>query len=102
MFARTKKTQDILKKNAARAAIKYIKDGMIIGIGTGTTIDYFITELRDSWGPAPDEQIMSLLLRDIIEEIQTGTPIRSSGATALTSVQACHQIIAQLKKMGEQ
>jgi ribose 5-phosphate isomerase A len=37
-------TQDELKQAVARAAIKYVQDG-IIGIGTGSTANYFIDEL---------------------------------------------------------
>lgn len=34
-----------LKKIAAYAAIKYIKPGMTIGVGTGSTVNFFIHEL---------------------------------------------------------
>lgn len=33
------------KKAAAVEAVKYVKDGMLIGIGTGSTVHYFIEEL---------------------------------------------------------
>ena len=33
---------EILKKNAGRFAAKFIKDGMIIGLGTGSTVKYFL------------------------------------------------------------
>lgn len=35
-------TQDELKKRAAEAALKYIENIPIIGIGTGSTVNYFI------------------------------------------------------------
>ena len=38
-------TQDELKRSVARAAIRFIKDGEIIGVGTGSTADCFIDEL---------------------------------------------------------
>ncbi len=38
-------TQDELKRAVARAAIRFIKDGEIIGVGTGSTADCFIDEL---------------------------------------------------------
>lgn len=38
-------TQDELKRSVARAAIRFVKDGEIIGVGTGSTADYFIDEL---------------------------------------------------------
>lgn len=34
-----------LKRKAAQAALKYVEDDMIIGVGTGSTVNYFIHEL---------------------------------------------------------
>lgn len=38
-------TQDELKQAVARAAIDYVVDGGIIGVGTGSTANFFIDEL---------------------------------------------------------
>lgn len=38
-------SQDSKKLAAAKAAIKYIEDGSIVGVGTGSTVNYFIDEL---------------------------------------------------------
>jgi len=38
-------TQDELKQAVARAAINYVVDGEIIGVGTGSTANFFIDEL---------------------------------------------------------
>jgi ribose 5-phosphate isomerase A len=38
-------TQDELKQAVARAAIAYVPDGEIIGVGTGSTANFFIDEL---------------------------------------------------------
>src|SRR5476649_1465700 len=38
-------TQDQLKQAVARAAIAYVVDGQIIGVGTGSTANFFIDEL---------------------------------------------------------
>jgi len=38
-------TQDELKKAAALAALDYIEDGSIVGVGTGSTVNYFIDGL---------------------------------------------------------
>jgi ribose 5-phosphate isomerase A len=35
-------TQDASKRQAAAAALSYIKDGMALGVGTGSTVDIFI------------------------------------------------------------
>jgi ribose 5-phosphate isomerase A len=40
-------TQDELKQKVAQAALKYIKDIPIIGVGTGSTTNYFIEYLAD-------------------------------------------------------
>ncbi|MCI0345540.1 MAG: ribose-5-phosphate isomerase A, partial [Chloroflexi bacterium] len=38
-------TQDELKALAAREAVKYLVDDAVIGVGTGSTADFFIAEL---------------------------------------------------------
>ena len=38
-------TQDKLKQAAARAAIQYVPDGCTVGVGSGSTANYFIAEL---------------------------------------------------------
>ena len=38
-------TQDELKQAVARAAIDYVVDGAIVGVGTGSTANFFIDEL---------------------------------------------------------
>lgn len=37
--------QDILKKAVARAAVDYVADGAIVGVGSGSTVNFFIQEL---------------------------------------------------------
>ncbi|MBL4622661.1 MAG: ribose-5-phosphate isomerase RpiA [Immundisolibacteraceae bacterium] len=37
--------QDQLKKLAAEAAIEHIEEGMVVGVGTGSTVNYFIDAL---------------------------------------------------------
>ncbi len=39
-------TQDEKKRRAAQAALPYVKDGMTLGVGTGSTVDYFIEGLE--------------------------------------------------------
>ena len=38
-------TQDELKRAVASAALGFVKPGEIIGVGTGSTVDFFIDEL---------------------------------------------------------
>ena len=40
-------THDQLKKAAGEAAIKFVEASTIIGVGTGTTVNYFIDALHD-------------------------------------------------------
>ena len=38
---------DIAKFNAAQAALDYVKDGMVIGLGTGSTSAHFVRQLGE-------------------------------------------------------
>lgn len=38
-------SKDQMKKNAALAALEYIEAGTIVGVGTGSTVNFFIDEL---------------------------------------------------------
>jgi ribose 5-phosphate isomerase A len=40
-------TQDEMKKAVAKAAIAYIEDNTVVGVGTGSTANYFIDYLAD-------------------------------------------------------
>ena len=33
------------KQRAAEAAVSYVRDGMVVGLGTGSTADYFLQAL---------------------------------------------------------
>ena len=37
--------QDELKRQAAEAALKFVDDDMVVGVGTGSTVNFFIDEL---------------------------------------------------------
>jgi ribose 5-phosphate isomerase A len=41
-------TQDELKAAVGRAALRFVPDGTVIGVGTGSTVDKFIDALADS------------------------------------------------------
>lgn len=43
-------TQDELKKAVAEAALEYVESGMIVGVGTGSTANYFIDGLASMKG----------------------------------------------------
>ena len=40
--------QDQLKREVAKASLKYVKDGMLLGVGTGSTVNCFIDLLAES------------------------------------------------------
>ncbi|PVZ72625.1 ribose-5-phosphate isomerase RpiA [Pelagibaculum spongiae] len=43
-------SQNLAKQAAARAAIKYIEDDSIVGVGTGSTVNFFIDALAEIKG----------------------------------------------------
>lgn len=42
--------QDIQKQTVAKHAIQWIEPGMVVGVGTGSTVSYFIEELASIKG----------------------------------------------------
>ena len=46
-------TQDELKKLVAQAALDYVEEGSILGVGTGSTVDFFIDALKASGKNVP-------------------------------------------------
>ena len=43
-------SQDLKKRNAAKVAVDYIKNSAVIGVGTGSTVNFFIEELAKNKG----------------------------------------------------
>lgn len=46
-------SQTELKREVARAALRYVEPGRILGVGTGSTVDLFIDELAAMRGDVP-------------------------------------------------
>ncbi len=46
-YSETPVTQDEEKRLAGRAAMRYVEDGMIVGVGTGSTVAHFIDALAE-------------------------------------------------------
>ncbi|MEO7062857.1 MAG: ribose-5-phosphate isomerase RpiA [Dokdonella sp.] len=46
-YSETPVTQDEEKRLAGRAAMRYVEDGMIVGVGSGTTVAHFIDALAE-------------------------------------------------------
>jgi len=43
-------SQDLKKQRAAEAALEYVRDGSVVGVGTGSTVNFFIDALADLRG----------------------------------------------------
>jgi ribose 5-phosphate isomerase A len=58
---------DDRKKAAAEAAMRYVEDGMVVGVGTGSTVNHFISALatrrHDLRGAVSSSEASSRLLR---------------------------------------
>jgi ribose 5-phosphate isomerase A len=72
--------QNALKQAVAKAALEYIDDGSIIGVGTGSTVNFLIAELikyRNVKAAVSSSEASSKLLRegkvDVIELNDAGT-----------------------------
>lgn len=61
-------TQDELKRAVAREAIKYVVDEAVIGVGTGSTANYFIEELA---------QIKGRIRGAVASSVQTADRLRA-------------------------
>ncbi len=66
--------QNALKQAVAKAALEYVDDGAVIGVGTGSTVNFFIAELlkhRNVKAAVSSSEASSKLLRegkvDVIE-----------------------------------
>ena len=47
-YQRTRMTQDEAKRLVAKRAAELVEDGMVVGLGTGTTATMFIRELASA------------------------------------------------------
>lgn len=86
-------TQDEQKRAAAKAAIQYVPAGSIIGVGTGSTANYFIDELasikRNLDGAVASSAATASRLRDHGIEVLDlnsvdGLPVYVDGADEIT------------------
>jgi len=71
---RLKMNQDELKKNVAKAAIDYVETGTIIGVGTGSTANYFVDELA---------KIKSKIDGTVASSVATAERLKSHGIRVL-------------------
>jgi ribose 5-phosphate isomerase A len=47
VFLGNRMSQDSKKKHAAQAALTYLREGIVLGVGTGSTAEQFIQALSD-------------------------------------------------------
>ena len=45
--------QNDLKRKTALAALDYVTDGEVLGVGTGSTVDFFIDALKEAGKSRP-------------------------------------------------
>ena len=62
-------TQDEMKKAAAQAAIDYIEFDDVIGVGTGSTVNFFITALEKVKGKIDAAVASSLATEQLLKQI---------------------------------
>src|ERR1700728_3989788 len=75
---------DLEKEAAARASLRYIKDGQVVGLGTGTTASHFVQLLG--------EQVkQGLRIRGIPTSVRAAEQATSLGIP-LTNFDECQQI----------
>jgi ribose 5-phosphate isomerase A len=75
---------DLEKEAAARASLRYIKDGQVVGLGTGTTAAHFIQLLGE-------QGKKGLNIRGIPTSVRTAEQAASLGIP-LTNFDECQQI----------
>ena len=62
-------TQDEMKKAAAQAAIEYIENGDVIGVGTGSTVNHFIDALTKVKGKVDAAVASSTASAELLNQI---------------------------------
>tara|TARA_B100000029_G_scaffold63826_1_gene57166 strand:- start:220 stop:873 length:654 start_codon:yes stop_codon:yes gene_type:complete len=61
-------SQNQKKRNAAKAAIDYIKNSAVIGVGTGSTVNFFIEELAKNKGHIDGAVSSSVATENLLKE----------------------------------
>jgi ribose 5-phosphate isomerase A len=72
-------TQDELKKAAAFAALDYVKPGTVLGVGTGSTVNYFIDALAGVKGKIDGAVASSMATAERLKK--HGIPVLELNAT---------------------
>lgn len=79
---------DIAKRNAAEAALEYVEDGMVLGLGTGSTAAHFVELLAD-------EVADGLMVRGVPTSMETERLAEAHGVSLvpIEQVERIHLVI---------
>lgn len=64
-----------MKKAAGYAAVDFIENGMLVGLGTGSTVFHFITRLIERVQEGLDIQVVSSSIRSETQAMEGGIPV---------------------------
>src|SRR5262245_45780437 len=74
-MSHTEKTLDSEKAAAGRAAAQFVQNGMVVGLGTGTTAYYFIEKLIERHREGLNVQVAASSERSLAQARAGGLPI---------------------------
>lgn len=77
-------SQDTAKKQAAEAALKYVEKGEVLGVGTGSTVNYFIDALASLRHDIPGAVSSSNASTERLKKI--GIPVLDLNRTGTLSI----------------
>lgn len=69
MTMETLMTKDAGKKAAAEAALDYIEEGMVVGVGSGSTVEYFISALKSVKGKIDGAVASSIATENLLKAL---------------------------------
>jgi ribose 5-phosphate isomerase A len=85
-------TRDEEKRAAAERAVKYVEDGMVVGVGTGSTVAHFIAALakrkHDIEGAVSSSEQSTAALKAAGIPCSTSTPPATSRSTSTAPTSA--------------
>src|SRR2546430_16759540 len=79
-------SRDELKQNAAEAALAYVKPGMVLGLGTGSTARHFLAGVARLVANGVDIKGVPTSLATAEEAKRLGIPLTSLGASFLVDL----------------
>ena len=77
-------SQDVAKQQAAEAALKYVVPGEVLGVGTGSTVNFFIDALAKLRGDIPGAVSSSNASTERLKKV--GIPVLDANAAGTLSI----------------